>query len=106
MTAPLDTVKSVLSKLAIPLLLLVASSADTVMVAFSEPPPLTSIPSPAVRSATKLPVVSVPKATLLAAIVAVRVASPKFVTVALPERSPPKVIVKSSTSKSKVPSES
>mgnify|MGYP007077500876 CR=1 FL=1 len=66
MTSPELTVKSVPSKDAIPLLVSVASSAETVIVAFSEPPPLTSIPSPAVRSATKLPVVSVHKATELA----------------------------------------
>ena len=51
-TAPELTVKSVLSNDAIPLLLAVASSAETVIVAFSEPPPDTSIPSPAVKSAT------------------------------------------------------
>ena len=51
-TAPLLTLKSVASKLAIPLLLSVASSADIVTVAVSEPLPLTSIPSPALISAT------------------------------------------------------
>ena len=93
-----------LSKLAIPLLELVASSALTVMVEFSEPPPDTSIPSPAVRSATKFPVVSVPRATELACIVVEMVMSPKLVMVALPTTSPLKATVGSATSKSIVPS--
>ena len=51
-TAPLETVKSVESKEAIPLLLLVASSALIVTVAVSEPLPEMSIPSPADISET------------------------------------------------------
>ena len=51
-TSPLDTVKSVPSKLAIPLFVSVASSADIVTVAVSEPLPETSIPSPADISET------------------------------------------------------
>ena len=51
-TSPELTVKSVLSKEAIPLLLSVASSAVIVTPAVSEPEPLTSIPSPAVIVAT------------------------------------------------------
>ena len=51
-TAPLETVKSVLSKDAMPLLLSVASSADIVTAAVSDPLPLTSMPSPAAIVAT------------------------------------------------------
>ena len=50
-TAPLDTVKSVLSKDAIPLLESVASSALMVIAADSLPLPEISIPSPAVAVA-------------------------------------------------------
>ena len=47
LTAPEDTEKSVLLNEAIPLLLAVASSADIVTAAVSDPLPVTSIPSPA-----------------------------------------------------------
>ena len=49
-----------------------------------------------------MPVVSVPRATLLAAMVMVALALARFVMLALPETSPKKVRVKSATSKSKV----
>ena len=51
-TAPLETVKSVESKEATPLLLSVASSALMVTAAVSLPEPLTLIPSPAATVAT------------------------------------------------------
>ena len=51
-TSPDATVKSVPSKEAIPLLVSVASSAEIVTPAVSEPEPLTSMPSPALIVAT------------------------------------------------------
>jgi len=65
-----------------------------VTVAFSEPEPDTSISLvvPEIPP-TKLPVVSVPNATELAAIVAVRVALAEPSTLTLPVKSPPNVIV-------------
>ena len=61
------------------------------------------VPAPAVNVATYCPVVFSPNATASFAICAVNVTFPKSVIVAVPDKSPPNVIVKSSVLKLSFP---